>query len=326
MAGAPVVSEEPERSDGTERNGSGSAEKPEPAVPEQDGPEPQLPELREPETAPDAAGRGLPDDAHAGPGLRPDERAQSGTRSPRNDTRLAVQIGVIGGVIAWFLLGGLPFSARVWTAVLLAPLPALISAQHRLVPDPEALPRIPVYASSIISLWVMALITTLVARAAGYTRAELGIEATGWLSGVGWAAAAVAAGMLVVFGAYKLDIGRTAILDAVIPRTAPEKRVFAGLSITAGICEELVFRGFLILTLTAASGSTTLAVVVSTIVFGWMHTYQGVQGAIGAAILGGILAVPVIVTGSILPSIVAHAAIDVLAGIVFAPTLYGRMA
>lgn len=256
----------------------------------------------------------------------PDERSKPPKGSPRRDARLAVQAGLLTGVIAWFLLGDLSLAPRLWTAVLLAPLPALLSGQHRLVQDVESLPRIPIYTSSIISLWVMALVTALVSRAAGYGRAELGLAAPGWLSGAGWAAAAVVAGMAVVFIARKLDIERTALLEAVIPRTDQEKTIFAGLSVTAGICEELVFRGFLIFALTAASGSIALAAVLSTAVFGWMHAYQGVKGAIGAGILGGILTVPVIVTGSILPSVVAHAAIDILAGIVFAPTLYGRMA
>jgi membrane protease YdiL (CAAX protease family) len=145
-------------------------------------------------------------------------------------------------------------------------------------------------------------------------------------AGAAWAAGTTLVGVAIVFAAHALDIGRSAMLEAVIPRTPHEKSIFAGLSVTAGICEELVFRGFLIHTLTAASGSIALATVLSTVVFGWMHTYQGVKGAAGAGVLGAILAVPVLITGSILPSVVAHAAIDVLAGIVFAPKLHGRMA
>jgi membrane protease YdiL (CAAX protease family) len=185
---------------------------------------------------------------------------------------------------------------------------------------------VPVYISSIIALWVMALITTLVSRVSGYGPADIGIASIGLAAGLAWAAGATLAGMAIVFAAHALDIGSSPMLDAVIPRTRHEKSMFAGLSVTAGICEEIVFRGFLLLTITAASGSLALAVILSTVVFGWMHSYQGASGAAGAALLGGILVVPVIITGSILPSMAAHAAIDVLAGIIFAPKLYGRMA
>lgn len=257
-------------------------------------------------------------------GARPDERSPA--PDPGRSPRTALWVGAIGGAVAWILLADLPVGARIWTAVLLAPLPAVLAGQHRLVVDPATLPRVPVYKSSIIALWVMALVTTLVSRASGYGPADIGIATIALPAGAAWAAGTTLAGVAVVFAAHALDIGGSAMLEAVIPRTPHEKSIFAGLSVTAGICEELVFRGFLIHTITAASGSIALATVLSTVVFGWMHTYQGVKGAVGAGVLGAILAVPVLVTGSILPSAVAHAAIDVLAGIVFAPKLHGRMA
>lgn len=264
-----------------------------------------------------------------GPGPAPaDESSHDAVPrpGPGRGQRGALWVGALGGAIAWFMLGDLPVAARIWTAILLAPLPAAVSAQHRLVTDPVSLPRVPVYMSSIISLWAMALITTLVTRASGFVAADLGIASIGILPGVAWAAGATAAGMAIVFAAHAMNIGTTALLEAVIPRTAHEKSVFAGLSITAGVCEELVFRGFLILTIATASGSIALAALLSTVVFGWMHTYQSIKGAAGAGLLGAILVVPVLVTGSILPSIAAHAAIDILAGIIFAPALYGRLA
>ncbi len=259
----------------------------------------------------------------------PDREGGTGTPTtddPRRGLRVALWAGAIGGAIAWVLLDDLPLAARTWTAVLLAPLPAVLSGQHRLVTDPASLPRVPVYTSSIISLWIMALVTTLASRASGYGPADLGLAAIAALPAVAWAAAATVVGVVVVFVAHALNIGTTELLDAVIPRTRHEKSVFAGLSVTAGICEELVFRGFLIRTLLDASGSVALAGLLSTVVFGWMHTYQGVKGAAGAGVLGAILLVPVLVTGSILPSMAAHAAIDIFAGIVFAPKLFNRVA
>jgi membrane protease YdiL (CAAX protease family) len=53
-------------------------------------------------------------------------------------------------------------------------------------------------------------------------------------------------------------------------------------------------------------------------VFGIMHAYQDVGGAARAAILGAVLAVPVVLTGSIVPAMVAHAAIDLTSGLLLA--------
>jgi len=86
-------------------------------------------------------------------------------------------------------------------------------------------------------------------------------------------------------------------------------------SLTAGSCEELVFRGFLISLLVNAWGSPALAVVLSSAAFGWMHAYQEPGGAIRAALLGAALALPVVLYGSVIPSMIAHTAIDVISGI-----------
>lgn len=270
---------------------------------------------------------GTEDRSSAGQTLRSDEREHPSSGTKRtNRVRLRPLLAGASGGLAFVLLAALPMPARIWAAVLLVPLPALLSGQHLLIGDPTELPRIPVYSSSIISLWVMAFLTALATRASGFTAASVGVAGVGPVAGVLWAVAATAVGMGVVFAAHALDIGATDLVEALIPRNREEKGVFAGLSCTAGICEELVFRGFLIHVITLASGSLALALVVSTLVFGWMHTYQGAQGAAGAGLLGAILAVPLIITGSLFPSMVAHAAIDILTGIVFAPRLYDQVA
>jgi len=257
----------------------------------------------------------------------PDERkkATAGTK-PRRFRGAAAGLVGAGAGVSFMLLQALPLPARVWAAVLLVPLPALLSGQHRLIGDPTRLPRIPVYSSSIISLWLMAFITALATRASGFAASSVAVGGIEIGPGILWAAGATAIGMGLVFAANALDIGATDLVEALIPRSREEKSVFAGLSVTAGVCEEFVFRGFLISVITLASGSLLLGVLASTLVFGWMHTYQGAKGAAGAGLLGAMLAVPVIATGSLLPSMVAHAAIDILTGIVFAPKLYDQVA
>jgi membrane protease YdiL (CAAX protease family) len=155
---------------------------------------------------------------------------------------------------------------------------------------------------------------------------DLGIVPGSWQSAAAWFAGLTVVGMAIVFGARALKVPETAFLLRLIPVTPRERMIFAGLSVTAGFSEELVFRGFMIHALTTVTGSIAFAIVASTLVFSWMHAYQGAAGAIGAGLLGALLAIPVAVSGTILPSMMAHAAIDVLAGIVFRHRLYDGLA
>jgi membrane protease YdiL (CAAX protease family) len=113
----------------------------------------------------------------------------------------------------------------------------------------------------------------------------------------------------------------TALLDYLIPRSSHEKIAFAGLSLSAGIAEELVFRSFLIAALEQATGSLGVAVGVSVAVFAISHSYQGIAGLIRVALLGLVLTAPFLLTGSVYPAMAAHAALDLLAGLVLADWL-----
>ena len=52
-----------------------------------------------------------------------------------------------------------------------------------------------------------------------------------------------------------------------------------------------------------------------------MHGYQGWLGMVRTALMGGVLAGGFLAAGSLWPPIVAHIAIDILAGIVFGERL-----
>src|SRR5262249_281479 len=78
---------------------------------------------------------------------------------------------------------------------------------------------------------------------------------------------------------------RLASVDATLPPTARELAGFWPVSLTAGFCEEFLFRGFLVWALTPLL-TWWGAVAASTVVFGFGHSYQGVPGAIRAGAVG----------------------------------------
>ncbi len=96
------------------------------------------------------------------------------------------------------------------------------------------------------------------------------------------------------------------------PATWPERHWFAFLCITAGICEETLFRGFLLqyLHVSAFSLNLTLALLVSSIIFGLNHLYGGVGGVVGSAVVGFLLGLLFILTGNLLLPMVLHALFD----------------
>lgn len=98
-----------------------------------------------------------------------------------------------------------------------------------------------------------------------------------------------------------------------IPQSSRELRSFTGVSITAGIVEEIVYRGFL-LWYFAQFMPLWAAVIVSSVAFGLGHSYQGPNGATRAGLVGLAFAILYIGTGSIWLPIVAHALLDILQG------------
>jgi len=117
-----------------------------------------------------------------------------------------------------------------------------------------------------------------------------------------------------------------AAVVALLPRTVAERRAFAVLALTAGACEELLYRGFLVAAGTAAVpglGPVT-AVAVSAAVFGLGHLYQGPCGLLGAGLLGGCLAVLYVGSGSLLLPVCYHALLDLRALLLPVPAGRGR--
>jgi membrane protease YdiL (CAAX protease family) len=100
-----------------------------------------------------------------------------------------------------------------------------------------------------------------------------------------------------------------------MPACGVEVVAFAVVCLTAGVCEELLYRGWLVNILLVASGSTWVAVMVGAIVFGIGHAYQGVKGILRTAFVGLQLAILFVVLGSLVPGQVLHVGVDLLAGV-----------
>jgi uncharacterized protein len=104
-------------------------------------------------------------------------------------------------------------------------------------------------------------------------------------------------------------------LAKMLPHSQSELRWFIGASLTAGICEEFLFRGCVIWVFTPVLGWWGAAVL-SLLAFTAGHAYQGRSGALKAALGGGFFTLFVLVSGSLIPAMVLHALIDAGSGVI----------
>jgi membrane protease YdiL (CAAX protease family) len=100
-----------------------------------------------------------------------------------------------------------------------------------------------------------------------------------------------------------------------LPHTARDERWFLALCVTAGFCEELLYRGYLVWFFAPWLGRMG-AMAFAVAIFGVSHAYQGRKGAIRATIAGAVMAAIVLATDSLIPAMIVHGLIDVGGGTV----------
>lgn len=97
-----------------------------------------------------------------------------------------------------------------------------------------------------------------------------------------------------------------------LPAGTVERQWFAALSVTAAFTEELLFRGFLLRYLHTSPMHLPFlwAALISAVVFGAHHFYQGFAGFVSATVTGVIFTIMLLITGSLWAGMAFHAAID----------------
>jgi len=109
-------------------------------------------------------------------------------------------------------------------------------------------------------------------------------------------------------------------IQPLMPRNWAETAWAAGLSLNAGLSEELFFRLLLPLLVTGLFRNALLGVGFAVIVFGLVHFYQGPVGIVATTILGLALSGVYLWTGSLWIAVVVHACLDLI-GLVVRPTI-----
>jgi membrane protease YdiL (CAAX protease family) len=218
-------------------------------------------------------------------------------------------------VLTWALL--------VFLAVVVPILGRIdMRALRRALDRGEANARLDTYERTILFLWGFSLLMATLWILAGRGLADLGL-----VPGFGPWQIFFAGLALAATAAFVMQVARTTRdagqlrevrdqlgeIARIAPHTDRELSRFGWLSLTAGICEEFLYRGLLMTLLAGAFGAWP-AILISSLVFGLGHAYQGPGGILRTGAVGLVLALVVTLTGSLFVAMIAHAAIDIAQG------------
>jgi membrane protease YdiL (CAAX protease family) len=199
----------------------------------------------------------------------------------------------------------------------------------RLLSKPEitAADRLSLYGSTILFQWLLVLLVSWRLLVRGVSPEELGLAArdpwqVAWTS-IGLTALLCINQLVGLRRITRLPDGNRgplfAITEKIVPRTRGETFAFAALACTAGLSEEFLYRGFVFMAFVRIivnfGPPNGVAAILSSAWFSLAHLYQGRRGISTTFVVGMIFVGMRIWTGSLLPAMVAHFGIDLVAGI-----------
>jgi membrane protease YdiL (CAAX protease family) len=191
------------------------------------------------------------------------------------------------------------------------------------IPEMGRRERLSLYASTIRFQWLAVAVVAWRARARGLTPDELGLVVHGrWRILITALVGAAALGTLQWFNLRRM--GRSSgkareFLEVLAERILPQSRVellpYLGLAVTAGLCEEFLYRGFAMAALTRAGLPVWGVVLLSSILFGLAHLYQGQGGIQSTLLIGTVFGTARIAYHGLVPVMLWHFAVDAVAGV-----------
>jgi uncharacterized protein len=183
--------------------------------------------------------------------------------------------------------------------------------------------KIVLYAMTIGFQWLLAVVVAWRAIARGMTSTQLGLVAHDRIRVV----SVTVIGALLLGFLHWLNLRRMGSIQnpalekfrdlarKLLPQSRMEFLPYSALAVTAGICEEFIFRGFAMSALSRAGWNVIVIVIFTSVLFGLAHAYQGRGGIVGTTLLGLLFAVGRLAYHSLVPVVVWHAVLDLVAGV-----------
>lgn len=220
----------------------------------------------------------------------------------------------------------LDFAFAAFFAVVIIPAEVLYFAPRFKAQLSAGVPgtRLRAYRRSVIGQWLFATMAVLLWARAGRAWTDLGlVPPLDWRLALG-VIIVVAIGVMTLRQQRAISRlsderreklrHRLETVADVLPHNELEYHWFVALSVTAGVCEELLFRGYLTWLLGAYVG-VPVALLLVAIGFGLAHAYQGARGIMKTGAVGIVLGAIVLATGWLGPAMIIHALVDLGAGL-----------
>ncbi len=213
-------------------------------------------------------------------------------------------------VLAVALLAGIAIGFPIWDRSELEAL--------RATTDPHT--RVPFYWRAIAVEWIVALCALALIGARDIFTFTF-VERPSWLppyeAVIGFCfslAIALVAPMLLARLNTRLraTFEKQIAANPLFPTTGSQRRLFLLVSLTAGICEEIIFRGFAIHTFGALlpTAGVLVALALASALFGIAHAGQGPSGVVITGIFGAMFGALYLASGSLVLPVVLHIIAD----------------
>lgn len=179
---------------------------------------------------------------------------------------------------------------------------------------------LPLYLTLLVAEWALVRYVMVgLRKGATPFRELLGRRWTGWKEVLRDVGIALAVFAIWTAGSSFLDHLTQAqtpkAVENMLPREGAEIAVWVLLSLSAGFCEEVVYRGYLQRQLQALTGSGLAGVALQAVIFGISHGYQGVRNVIFITVYGALFGALALWRRSLKPGMILHAWTDIFGGI-----------
>jgi len=190
------------------------------------------------------------------------------------------------------------------------------------MPRVSTMERLSLYASTIAFQWLAVAAVAWRAWAHGFTASQFGLivpdRSKILIAAVVGTAAIASLQWLNLRRLGRIPVEARGSLQAIAERILPQSTVelfpYLALAMTAGLCEEFLYRGFAMAVLLHVGLPAWAVVLLSSVLFGLAHSYQGRGGIVMTLLIGLILGTSRLAYGSLVPAIFWHSGVDVVAG------------
>jgi len=191
------------------------------------------------------------------------------------------------------------------------------------LPSVSTKEKLVLYGSTIAGQWVITGFVAWRALARGLSAGNLGLASHGGANTIlGSLALAAMAGALHWLNLRRVgkSPGKGSVLmrslaQRILPINSVELLPYCALALTAGVCEEFLYRGFAMGALSRVGFPAWAVVILTAVLFGLAHVYQGRSGILGTFVMGILFGVVRLAYDTLVPVMMMHAIVDLVAGI-----------